>query len=111
MEALPPKTCSVDRLITRPQDIQRVLEGKKRATRRHGRYADPGEIMVLRGKKFEIHKVYRQQLRDFMDEHAKAEGFADVEEYKQYIISIHSNLTWNPDAWVWVHEFRPLDQE
>ncbi|RAL21099.1 ASCH domain-containing protein [Thermoflavimicrobium daqui] len=109
-DMLPHKTCSVDRLITLSQDIQRVLEGKKTSTRRHGRYADPGEIMILRGKKFEIYKVYRQALRELTEEQAQSEGFANLNEYKDYILSIHPGLTWNPEAKVWVHEFRPLEE-
>ena len=49
---LPPKTCSIERLVTKEEDVQKVLEGKKTATRRNGRYADVGEIMELKGKKF-----------------------------------------------------------
>ena len=50
MNGLPPKTCSIDRLVTKEEDVQKVLEGKKTATRRNGRYADVGEIMELKGK-------------------------------------------------------------
>ncbi|GIO29619.1 hypothetical protein J2TS6_07600 [Paenibacillus albilobatus] len=44
-EVLPPKTCSIDRLITRKEDVAKLLSGAKTATRRNGRYADLGEIM------------------------------------------------------------------
>ena len=34
---LPPKTCSIDRLVTVKEDVQKVLEGKKTAARRNGK--------------------------------------------------------------------------
>ncbi len=107
-EALPPKTCTIDKLVTKPADIARVLAGEKTATRRNGRYADPGEIMELDGKKFEVYKVYRQELGDLTDAHAQAEGFADLEAYKQYIMSMHPGMPWLPQMKVWTHEFRPV---
>jgi hypothetical protein len=107
-ETLSPKTCSIERLITQKEDIKRVLEGQKTATRRNGRYADPSEIMEHDGKKFEVYKVYQQPLGELTDENAKAEGFADAESYKQHILSMHPGMPWIPQAKVWVHEFRPV---
>jgi hypothetical protein len=106
-ETLPPKTCSIERLVTVEQDVQRVLTGEKTATRRNGRYADPGELMELQGRKFEVHSVYQQNLGDISDEQAKAEGFADLNAYKEYILSMHKGMPWIPTMKVWVHEFRP----
>lgn len=107
-ENLPPKTCTIDRLVTLEEDIQRVLNGEKTATRRNGRYADPGETMELNGKKFEVHNVYQQALGELTDADAKTEGFADVESYKNYILSMHPGMPWIPQAKVWVHEFRAV---
>jgi hypothetical protein len=105
---LAPKTCSIERLITVEQDVDRVLKGEKSATRRNGRYADPGEIMELKGQQFEVYKVYQQALGDITDVEAKAEGFASFEAYKQYILGMHQGMPWIPHAKVWVHEFRPV---
>ena len=44
---LPKKTCSIERLVTIPKDVEKVLNGEKTATRRNGVYADLGEVMVL----------------------------------------------------------------
>ncbi|HLR40109.1 MAG TPA: ASCH domain-containing protein, partial [Virgibacillus sp.] len=38
-QALPPKTASIEWLITKPEDIDKVINGIKTATRRNGRYA------------------------------------------------------------------------
>ena len=108
--ALPPKTCSVERLVTVPTEIEKVLAGKKTATRRNGRYADVGEIMTLQGHDFVIEKVYTQTLGELTDEHAKQEGYETVEDYKQSILSFHKNMPWLPQMKVWVHEYRPVSR-
>lgn len=105
---LPPKTCTIDRLVTMPSDVKKVIEGKKTATRRNGRYADVGEIMVLEGKKFTVDRVYSQSLGELTDEHAIQEGYSSVEEYKQSILSYHPGMPWLPQMRVWVHEFSPV---
>ncbi|TCN27249.1 ASCH domain-containing protein [Mesobacillus foraminis] len=105
---LPPKTCTIDRLVTMPSDVQKVIDGKKTATRRNGRYADVGEIMELKGKRFIVDRVYSQSLGELTDEHAVQEGFSNVEEYKQSILSYHPGMPWLPQMRVWVHEFSPV---
>jgi hypothetical protein len=107
--ALPPKTCSVDRLVTLPADVEKVLTGEKTATRRNGRYADVGEIMTLQGKDFVVENVYSQSLGELTEENARQEGFASLEDYKQSILSIHPGMPWVPQMKVWVHEFRPVE--
>ena len=110
MNGLPPKTCSIERLVTMAEDVQKVLEGKKTATRRNGRYADVGEIMELKGKRFVVEKVYAQTLGELTDEHARQEGYDSVEEYKQSILSFHPGMPWLPQMSVWVHEFTPVNE-
>lgn len=108
-EPLPPKTCSVDRLITVETDIERVLAGAKTSTRRNGRYADPGEILELKGRKFRITRVYRQSLGELTQDDVRSEGFESLEDYKSYILGMHKGMPWIPAAKVWVHEFQPAD--
>ncbi|MBY0122063.1 ASCH domain-containing protein [Bacillus sp. S/N-304-OC-R1] len=107
-QALPPKTCTIERLVTVPSDIEKVIAGQKTATRRNGRYADIGEIMELQGHKFVVEKVYSQSLGELTNEHAKQEGFETVEQYKESILSYHPGMPWLPQMRVWVHEFRPV---
>ncbi|MED3552778.1 ASCH domain-containing protein [Cytobacillus praedii] len=109
-QELPPKTCTIDKLVTVPEDIEKVLAGKKTATRRNGRYADIGEIMTLQGKDFVVENVYSQALGELTDEHAKQEGYDNVEEYKESILSFHPGMPWLPQMRVWVHEFRPVSE-
>lgn len=107
-EELAPKTCTIERLVTVEADVERVLEGTKTATRRNGRYADPGEIMELKGKQFEVYEVFQQTLGDLTEEDAQAEGYADLEAYKNSILSMHPGMPWVPAMKVWVHKFRPV---
>ncbi|ODG92566.1 fructose-1-phosphate kinase [Gottfriedia luciferensis] len=104
--ALPPKTCTIERLVTLQEDVEKVLAGQKTATRRNGRYADVGEVMTLQNHQYVVEKVYSQSLGELTDEDAKQEGYATVEEYKQSILSIHPGMPWLPKMRVWVHEFR-----
>jgi N4-acetylcytidine amidohydrolase len=109
-QTLPPKTCSIERLVTMKADVEKVLSGKKTATRRNGRYADPGEIMTLEGREFVVERVYSQSLGELTDDDARREGYPTVEEYKQSILSYHPGMPWLPQMRVWVHEFRPVQE-
>ncbi|MFF3024903.1 ASCH domain-containing protein [Gottfriedia sp. NPDC057948] len=104
--ALPPKTCTIERLVTLQADVEKVLVGQKTATRRNGRYADVGEVMTLQNHQYVVEKVYSQALGELTDEDANQEGYSTVEEYKQSILSIHPGMPWLPKMRVWVHEFR-----
>ncbi|MFF2447348.1 ASCH domain-containing protein [Neobacillus sp. NPDC058068] len=107
---LPPKTCSIERLVTMEADVKKVLAGEKTATRRNGRYADPGEIMTLEGRQFVVEKVYSQSLGELTDADARREGFETVEDYKQSILAYHPGMPWLPQMRVWVHEFSPVQE-
>ncbi|MCE7791136.1 ASCH domain-containing protein [Salipaludibacillus sp. CUR1] len=95
-------------MVTKPEDVEKVLTGKKTATRRNGRYADPGEIMVLEGKQFKVERVYRETLGDLTDESAVQEGFNNLEDYKNAILAIHPGMPWKAEMKVWVHEFKEV---
>lgn len=109
--SFPPKKCTVDKLVTKPADIEKVLHGKKSASRRNDRYADIGEIMVHNDQKFKIQHVYEQRLGDIKDEDALMEGYQNAEAYKQSILSIHPGMKWKPEMRVWVHEFEPVEKD
>lgn len=104
----PEKTCSVERLVTVPEDVKKVLEGTKSATRRNGIYAYPGEIMELEGKQFKVEALYQQPLGEVTEENAKAEGFENLDAYKKSILDMHVGMKWIPTMKVWVHEFTPV---
>lgn len=104
----PEKTCSVERLVTVPQDVEKVLEGKKTATRRNGVYAYPGDVMTLDGRDFKVESLYQQTLGEVTEEHARQEGFENLEAYKKSILDMHEGMKWVPKMKVWVHEFSPV---
>lgn len=105
MANYPEKTCSIERLVTIPSDVEKVINGQKTATRRNGVYAYPGEIMVLNGKEFKIENLYSQTLGEMTDTDAQKEGYPTMEEYKQSILAIHDKMPWLPTMSVWVHEY------
>ncbi|OIJ12977.1 hypothetical protein BKP35_10485 [Anaerobacillus arseniciselenatis] len=107
---LPSKTCEIDRLVTLPNDINKILEGKKTAVRRNGRYADVGEILELNGVSFKVANVYRQTLGDLTDEMAQQEGYETLEDYKNTILSLHKGMPWLAHMRVWVHEFSRVEE-
>ncbi len=109
MTNYPEKTCSVERLVTVPKDVEKVLAGKKTATRRNGVYAYPGEVMVLDERQYKVNNLYSQTLGEMTDEHAQQEGFTTMEEYKDSILSMHPKMPWLPTMSVWVHEFSPVE--
>jgi len=102
---LPPKTCSVERLVTRTEDVQKVLSGIKTATRRGGRYADPGELWTLQGVQFRVTSVYPQKLGDMNDADARREGFSTVDQYMGYLNGVHPGSGFSPAMGMWVHDF------
>lgn len=108
---LPPKTCTIERLVTKPDDVTKVLNGEKTATRRNGRYADIGEVMELDSHKFVVEHVYSQRLGELTDDDARKEGFADLAAYKAAILDLHPGMKWVPKMDVWVHEFAPLQKK
>jgi len=106
--SLPPKSCSIDQLVTIEQDIQKVIDGKKVTTRRSGIYADIGEVMSLGEHQFIIEHIYSQRLGDMTNEDAQQEGYKDLEDYKKFILSIHPGMKWSPKMKVWVHQYEPV---
>ena len=105
MEAYPKKTCSIDRLVTHPKLVAAAKAGMKTQQRRDGVYGLPGEAFDLEGMTFVVTNLTRQRLGDMTDEHAQAEGYHNIEMYKDIILKMHAGMTWNPDSLVWVHTF------
>jgi uncharacterized protein YhfF len=105
-EPLPPKTCTIDRLVTKDAEVEKVLAGTKTAVRRNGRYADLEEQTELRGKTLQVTKVYQQSLGDLTDADAVMEGYQTIEAYKESILAFHPGMPWLPQMKVWVHEFK-----
>lgn len=105
----PAKTCDITRLVTHKRLVAATISGAKTQQRRDGLYAYPNETFELEGISFVVTSVERQRLKDMTDADAKAEGYPDLETYKQIILNMHANMTWDEDALVWVHTFKRCD--
>lgn len=104
----PARTCQLDRLVTQPKLIALAISGLKTEQRRNGIYGYPGEHFKLDDTDFEITGVSRQRLGDMTESDAKAEGFANLSDYQRLILRMHPGMQWQPDALVWLHQFRRL---
>lgn len=102
----PEKTCEITRLVTHPKLVAATIAGSKTQQRRDGLYAYPNETFELEGISFVITSVERQRLGDMSDADAQAEGYTNLEMYKQIILKMHANMSWNEDGLIWVHSFK-----
>jgi hypothetical protein len=101
----PEKTCEIDRLVTHERLVDAALAGHKTQQRRNGVYGYPGETFLLGGELFVITSLTRQTLGDMSEDDALAEGFPNLQSYKDLIIRMHSGMEWNEAHPVWVHSF------
>jgi len=106
MNNYPDKTCDLDRLLRHPDLVAAALDGRKTEQRRDGIYGYPGDSFMIQGIPFEITALERQTIADMGDEDARAEGFDNLEGYRDFILSLHHSMTWNPDSKMWVHHFK-----
>ena len=110
MNTYPAKTCEIDRLVRQPKLIAAAIAGQKTQQRRDGLYAYPGETFTLEGVEFVVTEVERRKLGEMTEQDAQAEGFPSLAVYKDIILKMHANMTWNEDGLVWVHSFKRRDQ-
>jgi hypothetical protein len=105
MEAYPQKTCSIERLVTHAKLVEATKAGIKTQQRRDGVYGWPGETFNLDGMTFVVTDLQRQRLGDMTDADAHAEGYPNLDVYRNIILSMHAGMTWEADSLVWVHSF------
>lgn len=99
MDAYPEKTCSIDRLVTHPKLVAATIAGIKTQQRRDGIYGLPGETFDLEGMTFVVTDLTRQRLGDMTDAHAIAEGYPNLEMYKDIILRMHVGMTGRSIVW------------
>ena len=105
----PAKNCEITRLVTHPKLVAATIAGTKTQQRRDGLYAYPNETFELEGISFVVTSVERKRLGDMTEADAHAEGYPNLDTYKQIILKMHANMTWNDEGLVWVHSFRRND--
>jgi hypothetical protein len=106
--AYPEKTCEIDRLVTRHRLVELARAGQKTQQRRDGLYAYPGETFQLEGGTFIVTAVGRRRVGDMTEDDARAEGYPDLETYRDIILRMHKDMVWSDDHLVWVHSFMKL---
>jgi hypothetical protein len=105
----PEKTCSIERLVTHEKLVAATIAGRKTQQRRNGVYGYPNETFELEGKMFVVTDLYRQTLGEMTDADAQAEGYPNLEMYRDLILRMHAGMEWNNDAPTWVHCFKAQD--
>lgn len=111
MHEYPEKTCEIDRLVRHPKLVEAALSGQKTQQRRDGLYAYPDETFTLDGVEFVVTAVERQRIGNMTDADAQAEGYPNLAVYKNMILNMHANMSWNDDGLVWVHHFKRRQPE
>jgi hypothetical protein len=106
MADYPEKTCEIDRLVSHSRLVKAALAGRKTEQRRNGVYAYPGETFELEGEVFEMVSLTHERLGDMGEAEALAEGFENLEQYRDLILRMHRGMEWDEDHLVWVHRFR-----
>lgn len=101
-----PEKYDINKLVSRQESIDKIINGEKTTERRNDRYADVGDEIVLDGQTFIVNDIYPQQLKSITEENAKQEGYNNLDEYKDALTSIHHGVIWDPEAVVWTHEFK-----
>jgi len=101
-----PEKYDINKLVTRQQDIEKIINGEKTSVRRNDRYADAGDKLLLNGHMFIVENIYPQQLKNLTTENAQQEGYNTLDDFKESLTSIHHSGVWDPEAIVWAHELK-----
>jgi hypothetical protein len=86
---------------------QAIVDGKKTMTSRFRKYGEPGDSFLVRGHKYEITGVYRQELGLVATEDYRLEGFDGPNSFWIKWRQIHPKRC-RPDDVVWSHEFKAV---
>src|SRR5699024_672368 len=101
-----PEKYDINKLVTRQDAIDKIINGEKTTERRNDRYADAGDEIMLDGQTFIVNDIYPQQLKTLTDENAKQEGYKNLDEYKDALPSIHEGAVGDPEIIVWTHALK-----
>jgi hypothetical protein len=102
----PEKTCSIERLVTHEKLVQATLAGRKTQQRRNGVYGYPDQTFELEGTIFVVTDLFQQKLGDMTDADALAEGYPNLDVYRDLILKMHGGMQWDDEASAWVHCFK-----
>lgn len=93
-----------------PSDRMRrgATEGDVTQIHRGNRHAEAGDRFEIDGETFEIVDVGERQLGDLTDEDARAEGMADLDEYRTMLNRVHDHFEWDDESSVVLHRFEKV---
>lgn len=92
----------------RPEMVAAILEGRKICTSRYTKYGDPGNIMPVPPKKFEIIGIIWPRLRNVRDYLFGAEGFTSSMEFENYWVKLHPRRGFREEDRVYTHFFEEV---
>lgn len=94
-----------------PSDRMRrgARDGDVTQIHRGNRHAEAGDRFEIDGDTFEIAEVRERQLGDLTDEDARAEGMADLDEYREMLSRVHDHFEWNDESDVVLHRFEKVE--
>ncbi len=84
---------------------QQALNGEVTQIHRGQAYAEEGDTFTIDDETFEITDIEERTLGDMTDEDARAEGAADLDEYKQILQRAHEHFEWDDDSEIVRHGF------
>ncbi|MFB6161111.1 MAG: ASCH domain-containing protein [Haloferacaceae archaeon] len=82
-----------------------ALDGDVTQIHRGQRYADEGDTFEIDGTTFAVVDVTERTLGDLTDADARAEGAADLEEYRRVLERAHDEFAWDDGSTVVRHRF------
>lgn len=97
-----------DDLLPSDRMRQGATEGDVTQIHRGNRHAEAGDRFEIDGEAFEITEVRERQLGDLTDEDARAEGMADLDEYRTMLSRVHDHFEWNDESDVVLHRFEKV---
>ncbi|MFC4448977.1 ASCH domain-containing protein [Halorussus aquaticus] len=102
-------TIDADDLLPNERMRRGAQDGQITQIHRGDQYAEAGDRFEVDGESFEVVEVSERTLGDLTDEDARAEGMADLEEYREILNRAHENFEWCDDSEVVRHRFEKVE--
>jgi len=94
-----------DTLLPSERMRQGALDGEVTQVHRGRAYADAGDSFTIDGVAFEVVDVEDRTLGDLTDDDARAEGYRDLQQYREVLHRAHDEFEWDDDSEIVRHRF------
>ncbi|WP_238477625.1 ASCH domain-containing protein [Natranaeroarchaeum sulfidigenes] len=98
-------TIDAETILPSERMRQQALDGEVIQIHRGQAYADEGDTFTIDDTTFEITAIEERTLGDMTDEDARAEGVADLDQYREILQRAHEHFEWDDDSDVVRHAF------